>query len=144
MDLTSDGGAIFTGLARQGQDGEFPYRRYTWVLKLDEYGCLTPGCQNVGVQDYELALQSALVLAPNPVSDQLSLTLPLPAGYTLHGAVQAVVLDVQGNEVLRQNVSNLPTEIRSTLDVRALPSGLYYLHLRDEQKWLAGGKVLVE
>jgi hypothetical protein len=143
MDLTSDGGAIFTGLARQGQDGEFPYRRYTWVLKLDEHGCLTPGCHTVGVQEYELALQSALELAPNPASERLSIALALPEGYQLEGAVQAVLLDAQGKQVLQQTLPTGTLELRGTMPVEGLAPGLYYLHLRDGRKWLAGGKVVV-
>ncbi len=143
MDITSDGGAIFTGLARQGETGEFPYRRYTWVLKLDEHGCLIPGCHTVGVADYEMALQSALVLAPNPAREQVSITLTLPDGYPLEGAVQAMLLDAQGKEVLHQRVSINTSELRGMLDVGRLPAGLYYLHLRDGVKWLAGGKVVV-
>jgi hypothetical protein len=143
MDLTSDGGAIFTGLARQGQDGEFPYRRYTWVLKLDEHGCLTPGCHTVGVQEYELALQSVLELAPNPASEHLSVALALPEGYPLEGAVQAVLLDVQGKQVQQQTLPSGTLELRGTMPVVGLAPGLYYLHLRDGRKWLAGGKVVV-
>jgi hypothetical protein len=142
-DLTSDGGAIFTGLARQGQDGEFPYRRYTWVLKLDEHGCLTPGCHTVGVQEYELGLQSALELAPNPASERLSVALALPEGYQLEGAVQAVLLDAQGKQVLQQILPTGTLELRGTIPVVGLAPGLYYLHLLDGRKWLAGGKVVV-
>ncbi len=144
MDITSDGGTIFTGVARQGQDGEFPYRRYVWVLKLDEYGCLTPGCHTVGVQELELALQSALEIAPNPASERVQMRLALPEGYRLEGPVEARLLDAKGKEVLREQVATTTTELRGQLDVRGLPSGLYYLHLRDGVKWLAGGKIIVE
>jgi hypothetical protein len=144
MDITSDGGAIFTGLARQGETGEFPYRRYTWVLKLDSMGCLVPGCHTVGVQEYELALQQALRMQPNPANEQVQVSLALPEGYRLEGAVQALLLDTQGKEVLHAQVPTNTTELRGQLDVSGLPSGLYYLHLRDTAKWLAGGKVVVE
>jgi hypothetical protein len=58
--------------------------------------------------------------------------------------VQAVVLDAQGREVLRQRVGTNTTELRGQVDVAGLPAGLYYLHLRDASKWLAGGKVVRE
>lgn len=144
INRTSDGGLIMIGAVRQSTTGEQPLLWSTWVLKLDEHGCLTPGCHTVGVADYEMALQSALVLAPNPAHEQVSIALTLPDGYPLEGAVQAMLLDAQGKEVLHQNVSTNTGELRGMLDVGGLPAGLYYLHLRDGVKWLAGGKVVVE
>jgi hypothetical protein len=54
------------------------------------------------------------------------------------------VLDAQGREVLRQRVGTNTTELRGQVDVAGLPAGLYFLHLRDEVRWLAGSKVVVE
>ncbi|MCB0771357.1 MAG: hypothetical protein KDC00_13235, partial [Flavobacteriales bacterium] len=51
MTPTSDGGLILTGLAKQGINSDQPLLGSTWLLKLDQYGCLTPGCQSVGVND---------------------------------------------------------------------------------------------
>jgi hypothetical protein len=142
INRTSDGGLIMTGAVRQPINGEQPLLYSTWILKLDQYGCLTPGCQNVGVADYEMALQSALVLAPNPASDRLSITLPLPTGYTVQGAVQVVLLDAQGKQVLQKSFASAATELCTTLALEGLSPGMYYLHVRDELKWLAGGKVV--
>ena len=143
INRTSDGGLIMIGAVRQSTTGEQPLLYSTWVLKLDEHGCLTPGCHTVGVADYEMALQNALVLAPNPAREQVQVTLQLPDGYPLEGAVHAMLLDAQGKEVLQQNVSTNTGELRGMLDVGGLPAGLYYLHLHDGVKWLAGGKVVV-
>jgi len=30
------------------------------------------------------------------------------------------------------------------VDVSALPAGLYYLHLRDARRWLAGSKLVIQ
>ena len=143
INRTSDGGLIMIGAVRQSTTGEQPLLYSTWVLKLDEHGCLTPGCHTVGVQEYELALQNALVLAPNPTSDRLSVSLPLPAGYMVYGATQVVLLDAQGKQVLQQSVPTGTTELRTQVEVDGLAPGIYYLHLRDELRWLAGGKVVV-
>lgn len=144
VEPTADGGIMAAGEVSQGGDDPEPGLQTLWMIRMDSLRCVVPGCHTVGVAEYELGLQEALVLQPNPASDHLEFNLPLPVGYQLSGAVQAVVLDAQGKEVLRQGVSINATELRSTLDVRSLPAGLYYMHLRDEVKWLAGGKVVVE
>lgn len=143
IDTTSDGGLVLSGMAREGFAGADPYRHKAWLLKLDQHGCLVPGCQNVGVQELELALQSALHLSPNPAKEHITAELLLPEGYRLQGAVQAMLLDAQGKEVRVQRMSSTGIALRTTLDVSGLPTGLYYLHLRDEVKWLAGQKVVV-
>jgi hypothetical protein len=91
-----------------------------------------------------MALQSALHIAPNPAREAVRFQLALPAGYALHGAVQAVLLDAQGRELLRQPVQANAMELQGTLPVANLPSGLYFLHLHDDAKWLAGGKMVKE
>jgi len=141
---TSDGGLVMCGMTKQGYTDSLPHMQSNWLLKLDEYGCLVPGCHTVGVQDHELGLQQSLRISPNPANGQVQITLHLPESYRLDGAVQAVVLDAQGREVLRQRVGTNTTELRGQVDVAGLPAGLYYLHLRDASKWLAGGKVVRE
>lgn len=141
---TSDGGLVMCGMTKQGITDPLPYMQSNWLLKLDAYGCLVPGCHTVGIRDHELGLQSALHLSPNPAHEQVSVALTLPDGYPLEGAVEAMVLDAQGRTVVRQRMANFPAELRGTLDVGGLPAGLYYLHLHDGAKWLAGGKLVVE
>ena len=141
VEPTRDGGFILTGNTYGPQP---PNSSRLWLLKLDSMGCLVPGCHTVGVEEFESQLQSALHLSPNPASERVQVELALPEGYRLVGAVQAVLLDAQGKEVLREQVGNSGNALRGNLDVSALPSGLYYLHLRDGEKWLAGGKVIVD
>jgi len=137
---TSDGGLILTG---ETNGPAPPNSHRLWLVKLDSMGCLVPGCHTVGVQEFESQLQSALNLSPNPAGERVQVSLALPEGYRLEGAVQALLLDAQGREVLREQLPTNTTEVRGQLDVSGLPSGLYYLHLRDAAKWLAGGKVVV-
>lgn len=141
VEPTSDGGFVLTGLT-EGISPPNPVR--LWLVKLDSMGCLVPGCHTVGVQEFESQLQSALHISPNPASALVSVELALPEGYRLDGAVQTILVDAQGKEVLRQPVSTSTMHLRGTLDVQSLPAGLYYAHLRDPSKWLAGGKVVVE
>ncbi len=137
---TSDGGFILAG-ETNGPSPPNPVR--LWLVKLDSMGCLVPGCHTVGVEEYESQLQSALQVSPNPANEQVMVELALPEGYRVEGTVQLLLLDAQGKEVSRQTLGSTPGHVRTSVDVGALPAGLYYVHLRDDVKWLAGGKVVV-
>ncbi|MBL7940623.1 MAG: T9SS type A sorting domain-containing protein [Flavobacteriales bacterium] len=138
---TSDGGFILTG---EAQGPTPPNTSRLWLVKLDSMGCLVPGCHTVGVEEFESELQDALQVGPNPASEAIQLTLDLPEGYRLEGAVEVHLLDEQGKEVKRHTIGPFDVQLRATLEIAGLASGLYYIHLRDERKWLAGTKVVVE
>lgn len=141
VEPTSDGGFILTG---EAQGPTPPNTSRLWLVKLDSMGCLVPGCHTVGVQEFESALQSALQVSPNPAREAVRFSLELPGGYQLHGKVQAVLLDAQGKEVGRQLAQTNGSLLSGAIALDGQAPGLYYLHLRDEVKWLAGGKVVVE
>jgi outer membrane protein assembly factor BamB len=141
VEPTRDGGFILTGNTHGPTP---PNSSRLWLLKLDSLGCLVPGCHTVGVEEFESELQSALQLSPNPASERVQVSLALPEGYRLAGAVQAMLVDAQGKVVLQQTVPANGDLLRANLEVVGLLSGLYYVHLRDAEKWLAGGKVVVE
>jgi len=141
---TSDGGFIAAGSCDQYFGDPTPFLETEWVLKTDSFGCVVPGCQNVGVQEYALDLNELLRIAPNPVQDVLGAELPLPPGAVLQGAVRAVLLNAQGQQVQVWPVRRSGGLLSVREDVSTLPRGMYYLHLADEKRWLAGGKVVVE
>jgi len=103
-----------------------------------------PGCQNVGVQEYTIDLQEHLVVSPNPAQEQVSVVLSLPETGELEGSARVLLQDASGRTVLDQPVQRNLNQLRTTVDVSALPAGLYYLHLRDHKRWLAGSKLMVE
>ncbi len=137
---TSDGGMVLTG---ETNSDDYPYAQL-WLLKLDSMGCLVPGCGSVGVQEYMDLFNGKLLVSPNPASDQVSVALDLTEGVDVSGPVRAVLLDASGQIVQEQLVQQNLNQLRTTLDVSALPAGTYYLHVRDAKRWLAGSKVIVE
>ena len=142
---TSDGGFILCGQTYQDTTGPTPGLTTMFVIKTDSFGCVVPGCQNVGVQEYELGLQQHLVVSPNPAHDRVSFSLVLPQGYAPQGAVRVVLLDATGRQVMEEVVERIGNSLSHTFNLPpSTPSGLYYLHLRDERRWLAGSKVVVE
>ncbi len=137
---TSDGGMVLTG---EANSEDYPYAQL-WLLKLDSMGCLVPGCGNVGVEEYTDLFNGKLVVAPNPASDNMNLSLHLGEGVSVEGQVRVVVLDATGRRMLEQTVRQNLNQLSATLDVGMLPVGTYYLHLLDAKRWLAGSKVVVE
>jgi hypothetical protein len=137
---TSDGGMVLTG---ETNSDAYPYAQL-WLLKLDSAGCLVPGCGSVGVEEYLDDLNKHLRVWPNPASEVLNLSLPLPEGAHVQGNVMALLLDGAGRivqeEVVRQDLNHL----NAILNVSTLAAGTYYLHLRDGKRWLAGSAVVVE
>lgn len=117
--------------------------RMVWQ-QVRSQGCVVPGCHTVGVQEYALDLNEYLRIAPNPVSNVLQAELDLPAGTTLHGHVRAVLLNAQGQQVHAGPMQKSGVSLSLREDVGAMPCGVYYLHLADEKRWLAGGKVVRE
>ncbi len=151
VELASDGGFLLTGQASQDVGDPHPGQETIFVIKTDSVGCVVPGCQNVGVQEYVMDLQVRLRVSPNPAADLVQVALDLPEGGEVQGQVQVQLLDASGRLVLVEPVqlvtsSGVETlnKLSATVNVSALPSGTYYLHLRDAKRWLAGSKVVVE
>jgi hypothetical protein len=101
MDLkaTPDGGYIVCGAIDPPDDGGVHPLRYGWLLKLDEHGCLVPGCHLPNSTAPEPGIAPRLALFPNPARDFINFELrgarPAP-----DGAFR--ILDVQGR--LLQNI----------------------------------------
>jgi hypothetical protein len=63
-----------------------------------------------------------------------------PPSYHPKGPLRVVLLDALGRQVQEERMSGSTL----SLSTSTLPAGLYYLHLTDGTRWLAGGKVVVE
>jgi hypothetical protein len=139
---TSDGGLVMCGVTRQGQADPLPYKKDNWLIKLDSYGCLVPGCHTVGIEEVALGLDQYLSISPNPVASgqPLRITFEPPAEYISLGPLRVAVVDATGRMVHEEQMGAATLY----LSMNKLTSGLYYLHLTDGTRWLAGGKFIVE
>jgi Secretion system C-terminal sorting domain len=144
VEIASDGGFLVTGFAIQVTGDPTPGTQTIFVIKTDSLGCVIPGCQNVGVQEYVMDLQKDLRVSPNPASEVVNVSLDLPEGGEVQGQAQVHLLDGSGRLVAQQSVQQDLNKLSANLVVSALPSGAYYLHLRDAKRWLAGSKVILE
>ncbi len=139
---TPDGGFIACGNALTvpgiyGQD--------VWVVKVDQHGCLEPGCHLItGMETQITNMHDVLRIWPNPVpaQEQIHLQLDLPKNFTLQGDLRITITSSDGRLVHDEGFSNSSTT--STLQLPQLSSGLYHLHLTDASRWISGTKVMVE
>ncbi|QQR87412.1 MAG: hypothetical protein IPJ76_04080 [Flavobacteriales bacterium] len=137
MQQDPDGGFVLVGQATDPLTGD----DRPWVVRTDSVGCLVPGCDVIdGIQDQRTDLGSALIIAPNPVTDHALVTVRLPSGIN-YGALQLTLTDGLGRRLHSQYALN-----QKTVEVRLehLTDGTYYLHLTNGPHWLSGGKLVKE
>lgn len=137
---TLDGGFIMAGTAF---DTVPPLSQDAWLIKTDSFGCIVPGCQVFdGVLEQYTSLQGALQVSPNPTSDVVQVSIELPPGLVIGNTAMLTLVDVQGHKVSEQVVPMLGASSTTTLSLGSYPGGLYFLHLTDGKRWLAGARLV--
>ncbi len=141
MKATPDGGVIFCGEVKDFYMQQFEdFQQRGWVVKLDECGCLVPGCDttctDIGVREQSGVLP--LLLSPNPASDILNVHV---GGYSLSKDAALQIIDLSGRIVSTHRIPANNTTYMMRVD--ELPAGNYVVQLMNEGKVLANGKVLV-
>lgn len=132
---TADGGFIMVGQAEdinggwQGQQG--------WLIKVDEHGCLVPGCHLTPVSE-AAAAGPRLLLYPNPADDFLNVFLKDSALSRRAGALFRI-FDAQGRLLAAYSAGQLE-EATHLIPVHALPSGPYLLQYLDRESLLWSGR----
>jgi len=145
---TSDGGYATSGHYWQytGLPGG---RADLWLLKLDENGCLTPGCTDalviVGIEDSFPddgmldVVEKFFTLSPNPTTDYATASFYNPIS---RKASTLVLSSLCGQEIVRidmasgQRVINLP--------LADLMSGIYLVSYMSEGRILQSERLVVE
>lgn len=127
---TTDGGFVATGSCNDGEQD-------LWVLKVDSFGCLVPGCQlydNIAEQGLELN-----VLAyPNPTRGKLFLSFRSahqPTG-------EFILFNSAGADVQRFAPGGSSVEI--DYDIGHHPAGMYLLQYQEQGRVKWSQKVIKE
>ncbi len=126
---TADGGFLLCGQSRAYNSDPIPQQ--AWLLKLDEYGCLVPGCQ-LYTSTAELEEKVNLKIYPNPASDFLNIycfsdTKPRQAAFR--------IVNAQG-QIIRQFDTQAFNDATFILPLFNYPAGNYFL------QYLENGQLL--
>ena len=118
-----------------------------WVFKVDEHGCLEPGCHLInGLESINIGLQNSMEVYPNPVKDQLNIQFNLPPSGSFGDQKnnQLLILNPVGQIVLEEplimfrNHESFTTE----LNLSHLATGHYTLHWLSNKGWLDSTKII--
>lgn len=135
---TSDGGYMAAGQYDSTPSDIFPQAIQTAIaVKIDEFGCLEPGCQLIdGLEEIILGLQDAMKIYPNPVQDVFNIEWSEEAtpSRTSGDAQRLLVIGQLGRTVLEKNISS--GSVAVALGVTGFETGLYTIH------WLDGNTLL--
>lgn len=113
-----DQGYLISGEQVQYSPGE-PLVR-TWLIHLDQYGCLVPGCHEiVSTAEGGTGQEPDILIYPNPTSEMLFIYQPD------NKKVKYQILDMQGR--LMDVFSCSTGDMTKILDVSDYPAGVYVL-----------------
>jgi len=128
---SADGGYILAGEIRD-ISGADSIPQQAWILKVDEYGCLIPGCQLVNTSEVELNPSLDLAIYPNPATDYLHFEIRTSATALAEGNIQ--IVDTQGR--IEQSFPQINEGVTYVAPLFAYPPGVYFL------QYLVDGQII--
>jgi type IX secretion system substrate protein len=123
---TPDGGFILCGEARD-YSGTDSIPQQAWLLKLDEYGCLVPGCYTATEEPAGGEPAISLAIYPNPASDYLNFYLR-----TLRPVREASFRIVNAEGRLMKTFQSDRPGATYIVPVWDWPAGVYFLQYVEE------------
>ncbi|MGH1338839.1 MAG: T9SS type A sorting domain-containing protein [Aureispira sp.] len=140
VEQTHDGGYLIAGQARITGQG---VNQQGWLLKLDEHGCLVPGCHidssRIGILPISAQQQAELKLYPNPATDYLNV---LYRNQQIGEKLTFRILDEQGR-VLQSHITSDVSDKTYVFPVWELLSGWYVLEVRQDGN-IIGSEVFIK
>lgn len=142
IEPTADGGMIIAG-ETWNEDTQPPWSdRHLWLLKLDGYGCLVPGCGTLGIVDMIIHSPVQLVISPNPTNGDFSVLIDRSSSEDPHGSYALSIVDQIGREVWHEELDR-GTEMLE-VDLSHQPSGAYLARLIDDGRPMGTAKFLIQ
>ncbi len=133
FDTVEGGGFVCTGIVTRASQQD---QDELWLMRLDEFGCLEPGCQNVNVSEIVIGFENSMKVFPNPVRDHATVQFEISNPAILQNnfsKTQLIVTDISGREVERINLPSFGSSYQLELNTSQYAAGLYQVH------WVSGG-----
>ena len=108
-----------------------------WLLRLDEYGCDSTGCQNVGIAPNGFNTYS-INIYPNPSHDKLFISGDFPFGTRLN----CMIYDLAGRMVGQASSGSAFSGLME-LNTSILSNGLYVVQVYDKDTLVGRAKFVV-
>lgn len=130
---TADGGFILCGESQNWLNAPGDPIQQAWLLKLDAYGCLVPGCHLSTAAEEPAQERFELRLYPNPASEYLNFYLRAPAAAGRE--VSFRIFDASG--ALLQEFAGVASDATYMVPVWDWPAGTYLLQCVGQGRVLA-------
>lgn len=115
-----DGGYFLTGTSWYPGDNSSK----AWIVKVDQHGCLVPGCESVSAAD-PAADDATFILYPNPASN----TIYLLDKMSYSQEMRLKLHDLEGSMIMDQSFTTLKGKQHQFDLYPDLPNGLYFLQI---------------
>ncbi len=125
---TKDGGFIACGQV----DSLVAVPKSILVLKVDSFGCDSPGCHHTGFREIEMSYQE-LVVYPNPSSYEINIDFD---GFTKGETIEIFIYNSVG-ALIKQEKSSKNSHTK-TIKINDLSSGIYYYRITSNSKFYSG------
>lgn len=127
MKATPDGGYVLVGFTINQYDPVTNPIVPAWIMKVDSFGCLIPGCHLPNAIGDKETTASLLAIYPNPVSDFLN--------FQLRGSQAAKdatfrIVNMEGK--VMEEIASVNVQATVTVLVSGWPSGTYFLQCLDD------------
>jgi hypothetical protein len=134
--MTISGACYYTTLPEFGGGQDF------WILYLDSFGCVVPGCQEVtSVEEADPAVLDIRIY-PNPV--RTGTPLGVYIGEVGEGDIILNLYDMQGTLILQQPVRHVGVATYLLQIPPNIRSGMYVLQAASTEGRIWSGKIVVE
>jgi len=131
--FTNDG-----GYALAGEISNWLEPQTAWVIKVDSFGCDSPGCQTVDIFEPQYISKGSFLLYPNPASTEIQIDIR----YTIsNNRISMLIYDIFGRKQDEVIIPKRKTKIQ--INISSYPAGIYVATLKSEREILDRKKFVV-
>jgi hypothetical protein len=131
FEILPNGDIIACGESTSNLNGD-PHPQQGWLLRVDSFGCLVPGCQLVGIEEPEPEAEIEFIkIFPNPADDWLYIYFASPQPLSGGEGQKGFALEIYNvTGMLLKRVDHLSNHTTYMLELDDWASGVYFVALK--------------